>query len=59
MCCWLKNLLNYSTAFPSAPTASRPQFTLGIDRDSAIISNLFSEQNAAAKAMIAEMIRKA
>lgn len=35
------------------------QLTLGIDRDSAIISNLFSEQNEAAKEMIATMIRKA
>ncbi|HJS54287.1 MAG TPA: phosphoenolpyruvate synthase [Chitinophagaceae bacterium] len=35
------------------------QLTLGIDRDSAIISNLFSEQNAAAKQMIATMIDKA
>jgi len=35
------------------------QLTLGIDRDSAIISNLFSEQNAAAKQMIATVIDKA
>jgi pyruvate, water dikinase len=35
------------------------QLTLGIDRDSAIISNLFSEQDAAAKEMIATMIDKA
>jgi pyruvate,water dikinase len=35
------------------------QLTLGIDRDSAIISNLFSEQDAAAKKMIATMIDKA
>ncbi|HVT86609.1 MAG TPA: phosphoenolpyruvate synthase [Chitinophagaceae bacterium] len=35
------------------------QLTLGIDRDSAIISNLFSEQNPAAKQMIATMIEKA
>jgi pyruvate, water dikinase len=35
------------------------QLTLGIDRDSAIISSLFSEQNAAAKQMIAIMIDKA
>ena len=35
------------------------QLTLGIDRDSAIISNLFSEQNEAAKEMIATMIHKA
>ncbi|HET9744192.1 MAG TPA: putative PEP-binding protein, partial [Chitinophagaceae bacterium] len=35
------------------------QLTLGIDRDSAIISNLFSEQDAAAKEMIAAMIDKA
>jgi len=33
--------------------------TLGIDRDSAIISGLFSEQNEAAKKMIAMMISKA
>ena len=35
------------------------QLTLGIDRDSAIVSNLFSEQNEAAKEMIAAMIAKA
>lgn len=35
------------------------QLTLGIDRDSAIISDLFSEQNEAAKEMIATMIEKA
>lgn len=35
------------------------QLTLGIDRDSGIISNLFSEQNEAAMEMIATMIRKA
>ncbi|MEP7318351.1 MAG: putative PEP-binding protein, partial [Panacibacter sp.] len=35
------------------------QLTLGIDRDSAIISDLFSEQNEAAKDMIATMIRRA
>jgi pyruvate,water dikinase len=35
------------------------QLTLGIDRDSALISNLFSEQNDAAKEMIATMIHKA
>ena len=35
------------------------QLTLGIDRDSAIISHLFSEQNEAAKEMIATMISKA
>ena len=35
------------------------QLTLGIDRDSAIISNLFSEQNAAVKEMIALVIQKA
>lgn len=34
------------------------QLTLGIDRDSAIISDLFSEQNEAAKEMIATMIAK-
>ena len=35
------------------------QLTLGIDRDSAIISDLFSEQNEAVKEMIASMISKA
>ena len=35
------------------------QLTLGIDRDSAIISDLFSEQNEAVKEMIANMIAKA
>jgi pyruvate, water dikinase len=35
------------------------QLTLGIDRDSAIISDLFSEQNEAPKEMIATMIAKA
>jgi len=35
------------------------QLTLGIDRDSAIISNLFSEQNEAARQMIAMVIQKA
>lgn len=35
------------------------QLTLGIDRDSAIISDLFSEENEAAKEMIADMIGKA
>jgi pyruvate,water dikinase len=35
------------------------QLTLGIDRDSAVISNLFDEQNDAAKEMIATMIHKA
>lgn len=35
------------------------QLTLGIDRDSAIISHLFSEQDEAAKEMIATMISKA
>jgi pyruvate,water dikinase len=35
------------------------QLTLGIDRDSAIVSNLFSEQNEAAKEMIATMIQRA
>ena len=35
------------------------QLTLGIDRDSAIVSDLFSEQNEAAKEMISTMIRKA
>ena len=35
------------------------QLTLGIDRDSSIISGLFSEQNEAAKEMIATMIFRA
>lgn len=35
------------------------QLTLGIDRDSSIISHLFNEENAASKAMIRSMIRKA
>jgi pyruvate, water dikinase len=35
------------------------QLTLGIDRDSALIANLFSEQNKAAKEMIAMVIEKA
>jgi pyruvate,water dikinase len=35
------------------------QLTLGIDRDSAIVSNLFSELNDAPKEMIATMISKA
>lgn len=35
------------------------QLTLGIDRDSAIVSHLFSEQDEAAKAMIGMMIEKA
>lgn len=35
------------------------QLTLGIDRDSSIISDLFSEQNEAAKEMVALMIRRA
>jgi pyruvate,water dikinase len=35
------------------------QLTLGIDRDSAIISQLFNEQNEAAKEMIAMMISRA
>lgn len=35
------------------------QLTLGIDRDSAIISNLFDEQNEAAKQMIAMVIQNA
>ncbi|MBG9374659.1 phosphoenolpyruvate synthase [Panacibacter sp. DH6] len=35
------------------------QLTLGIDRDSAIISDLFSEENEAVKEMIAMMISKA
>lgn len=35
------------------------QLTLGIDRDSAIIANLFSEQNKSAKMMMAMVIEKA
>ena len=35
------------------------QLTLGIDRDSTIVSGLFNERNAAAKWMIATAIRKA
>ena len=35
------------------------QLTLGIDRDSSIVSNLFSEQNPAAKQMIEMVITKA
>ncbi|OQP49810.1 phosphoenolpyruvate synthase [Niastella yeongjuensis] len=35
------------------------QLTLGIDRDSAIVSSLFSEQNDAAKQMMAMVIKKA
>lgn len=35
------------------------QLTLGIDRDSALVSNLFSEQDEAAKMMIGLMIDKA
>lgn len=35
------------------------QLTLGIDRDSAIVSDLFSEQNKSAKAMIRMAIEKA
>ena len=35
------------------------QLTLGIDRDSAIISDLFSEENEAVKEMIATMIHRA
>ena len=35
------------------------QLTLGIDRDSALIANLFSEQNKSAKEMISMMIKKA
>jgi len=35
------------------------QLTLGIDRDSAIVSNLFSEQNAAPKRMIEMVINEA
>ncbi|HLK29640.1 MAG TPA: phosphoenolpyruvate synthase [Puia sp.] len=35
------------------------QLTLGIDRDSALVANLFSEQNKSAKEMIAMVIKKA
>jgi pyruvate,water dikinase len=35
------------------------QLTLGIDRDSALVADLFSEQNASAKMMIAMMIENA
>ena len=35
------------------------QLTLGIDRDSALVANLFSEQNKSAKQMIAMMIERA
>ena len=35
------------------------QLTLGIDRDSALIADLFNEQNKSAKAMIAMMIDRA
>ncbi len=35
------------------------QLTLGIDRDSALIADLFSEQNKSAKEMISMMIKKA
>lgn len=35
------------------------QLTLGIDRDSALIANLFDEQNEASKQLILQMIRKA
>ncbi len=35
------------------------QLTLGIDRDSALVAELFSEQNASAKMMIAMMIERA
>ena len=35
------------------------QLTLGVDRDSSLVSGLFSEQNTSAKKMIAMMIEKA
>lgn len=35
------------------------QLTLGIDRDSALIADLFDEQNAASKQLIVQMIQKA
>lgn len=35
------------------------QLTLGIDRDSALVANLFDEENAASKLLILQMIQKA
>ncbi|MNY49948.1 Phosphoenolpyruvate synthase [compost metagenome] len=35
------------------------QLALGIDRDSALVADLFDEENAASKLLIVEMIRKA
>jgi len=35
------------------------QLTLGIDRDSTLVANIFSEQNEAAEQMISMMIKKA
>jgi pyruvate,water dikinase len=35
------------------------QLTLGIDRDSTLVANIFNEQNDAAKKMISMMIKKA
>lgn len=35
------------------------QLTLGIDRDSALVADLFDEENAASKLLIVQMIRKA
>jgi pyruvate,water dikinase len=35
------------------------QLTLGVDRDSTLVANIFSEQNAAAKKMIRTMIKEA
>ncbi|WGQ09844.1 phosphoenolpyruvate synthase [Pedobacter gandavensis] len=35
------------------------QLTLGIDRDSALVADLFDEENAASKFLIVQMIRKA
>lgn len=35
------------------------QLTLGVDRDSALVSDLFNEQNEAARSMIAMVIKKA
>ncbi|WP_316818246.1 phosphoenolpyruvate synthase [Pedobacter nyackensis] len=35
------------------------QLTLGVDRDSALVADLFDEENSASKLLIVEMIRKA
>jgi pyruvate, water dikinase len=51
----------FANIFDGLSTGSNEltQLTLGIDRDSAIVSGLFSEQNGAVKEMIATMIAKA